>query len=357
MTTPQITQPTSSVDLTNPGPIGGTTPGSGAFTTLSATGQFTSTVTTGTAPFVVASTTVVANLNAAKLGGATFAAPGAIGGTTPAAGTFTGLTATSSFTLTGLGTAQSTTGTSPGWYAQLTGDSVPRVRVGLNASDMASIAFGSGSGTHDLFLERLGAASLRLGTVDAAAPVAQTISVQGVVAGTSNTAGVALTIKGSRGTGTGAGGSLIFQVAPAGSTGTAQNALATALTIDSTKAATFAVGVTAGGFTATGAISTDTLLNIRHVGPAGVIFDATADGVVIIQNWAQSAYGTLWVKNLQTVPSTVAALTAAATAGAGARAFVTDASTTVVLGLGLTVTGGGANKVPVYSDGTNWIIG
>lgn len=41
----------------------------------------------------------------------------------------------------------------------------------------------------------------------------------------------------------------------------------------------------------------------------------------------------------------------------GATAFVTDANTTVILGLGLTVVGGGANKVPVYSDGTNWIIG
>lgn len=84
-----------------PGAIGGTTPAAGAFTTLSATGQFTSTVTTGTAPFVVASTTVVANLNASALSGATFAAPGTIGGTTPAAGTFTVLTNTSAQVPTG----------------------------------------------------------------------------------------------------------------------------------------------------------------------------------------------------------------------------------------------------------------
>ena len=43
-----------------------------------------------------------------------------------------------------------------------------------------------------------------------------------------------------RGPGTGAGGSLIFQVAPAGSSGTAKNAQATALTIDSTKKVTLA---------------------------------------------------------------------------------------------------------------------
>lgn len=37
-------------------------------------------------------------------------------------------------------------------------------------------------------------------------------------------------------------------------------------------------------------------------------------------------------------------------------AFVTDATTTAITGLGTTVSGGGSNKVPVYSDGTNWII-
>lgn len=46
----------------------------------------------------------------------------------------------------------------------------------------------------------------------------------------------------------------------------------------------------------------------------------------------------------------------AASANQGGFAFVTDASTTAILGLGTTVVGGGANKVPVYSDGTNWII-
>jgi hypothetical protein len=83
----------------------------------------------------------------------------------------------------------------------------------------------------DLILGRRGTANLRFGAADAAAPVPQFLSVQSVVAGTSNTAGANLTITGSQGTGTGAGGSIIFQVAPAGSSGTAQNALATALTI------------------------------------------------------------------------------------------------------------------------------
>ena len=64
-----------------------------------------STVATGTAPFSVASTTNVANLNASSLNGATFAAPGAIGGTTPGSGAFTALTASGETTLSGAGAA------------------------------------------------------------------------------------------------------------------------------------------------------------------------------------------------------------------------------------------------------------
>lgn len=76
------------------------------------------------------------------------------------------------------------------------------------------------------------AATLQLGAVDAATPVVQSLQVQSVAAGASNTAGPDWNFNASRGTGTGAGGKIIFNVAPAGSTGTAQNALAAALTID-----------------------------------------------------------------------------------------------------------------------------
>lgn len=55
-----------------------------------------------------------------------------------------------------------------------------------------------------------------------------------------------------------------------------------------------------------------------------------------------------------TPTSTVAELPAAATAGVGARSFVTDALGPAVL---VAVVGGGAIKVPVYSDGTNWYVG
>jgi hypothetical protein len=51
---------------------------------------------------------------------------------------------------------------------------------------------------------------------------------------------------------------------------------------------------------------------------------------------------------------TVATLPSASTAGAGARAFVTDANSTTFLA---TAVGGGANAVPVVSNGTSWVIG
>ncbi len=51
---------------------------------------------------------------------------------------------------------------------------------------------------------------------------------------------------------------------------------------------------------------------------------------------------------------TVAGLPLVADAGAGARAFVTDANATTFAAI---VAGGGANGVPVYCDGTNWRIG
>lgn len=123
------------------------------------------------------------------------------------------------------------TTTSPGWYVQITGDTVPRVRIGTNATDVPSVAFGPGNAVRDTFIERAAAASVRFGGPDAASPVAQSDIVQNVVAGTSNTAGANRIFAGSQGTGTGAGGAIIFQTAPAGGSGTGQNALATALTI------------------------------------------------------------------------------------------------------------------------------
>ena len=71
--------------------VSGSAPSKGIY----ASGQIQSGVSTGTAPFIVASTTNVANLNASFLSGATFASPGAIGGTTASTGKFTSITGTS----------------------------------------------------------------------------------------------------------------------------------------------------------------------------------------------------------------------------------------------------------------------
>lgn len=117
---------------------------------------------------------------------------------------------------------------------------IPQVVIQNTGSYGWSVNADAFSGSYDLFLTRRAAANLRLGAADAAAPVAQTLSVQSVAAGNTNVAGANLTITGSQGTGTGAGGSIVFQVAPAGASGTAQNALSTALTIDSARRIEFA---------------------------------------------------------------------------------------------------------------------
>lgn len=68
-----VTNLTGTASININGTVGATTATTGAFTTVSASGVITSTVTTGTAPFTVASTTQVANLNAATAGTATTA--------------------------------------------------------------------------------------------------------------------------------------------------------------------------------------------------------------------------------------------------------------------------------------------
>lgn len=174
------------------------------------------------------------------------------------------------------------------------------LNVNGNIASTTGVFVSSNTGTFNLrngstVLSSPATATLQLGTVDAATPVAQIAQVQSVVAGTSNVAGQDWTFNGSRGTGTGAAGKIIFKTALANAAATVQNTLTTAL--------------------------------------------ALVAGTAVLSSY------------------TVAGLPAAATAGAGATAFVTDASTTLVLGLGGAVTGGGANKVPVYSDGTSWNYG
>jgi hypothetical protein len=60
---------------------------------------------------------------------------------------------------------------------------------------------------------------------------------------------------------------------------------------------------------------------------------------------------------VRTKPITFSSLPAAATAGTGARSFITDANLVMAGNFGSLVTGGASNRVPVVSDGTDWRIG
>jgi hypothetical protein len=105
----------------------------------------------------------------------------------------------------------------------------------------------------------------------------------------------------------------------------------------SSNVATFAnTGVTVyGNITAANIITTGTYGNITN---ANVI---SANNLVV-------------TTTVRTIPVLFAALPSATSAGAGARAFVTDGNTAT---FGNQVSGSGANAIPVYSNGTNWYVG
>lgn len=142
----------------------------------------------------------------------------------------------------------------------------------------------------DLFLGRGAAANLRLGAADVdTGPVGQTLSVQNtLVGGTSNVAGAALTIAGSQGKGTGVGGNIILQTAPAGSTGTTVNPLATVLTAYGNGD----VGIGVGSAIATTATSGFLLIPTCAGTPTGVVANAAAGKAALVYDTTGS---TLWL--------------------------------------------------------------
>ena len=184
----------------------------------------------------------------------------------------------------GGGLACNNAGLNDGTYDAVYSGYGPRFRNSVTIGWAAASTVNAGGGSPDTILTRRAAANLRLGAADAAAPVAQTLSVQSVVAGTTNTAGANLTITGSQGTGTGAGGSIIFQVAPAGSSGSAQNALATALTIGADRSATFAGSIIGSYFTLQPAGYTNALLLYDTGGGPAVALTSNGD-----IRWSSSA--------------------------------------------------------------------
>lgn len=107
--TSKTAQVLGSLDVQNNFSVNGATRINGLVTLLGlveASGQIYSYVASGTAPFSVASTTMVTNFNSNYLQGGTWANPGAIGGTTAWPGKFTSLTITGSLNANGsIGTA------------------------------------------------------------------------------------------------------------------------------------------------------------------------------------------------------------------------------------------------------------
>ena len=123
-------------------------------------------------------------------------------------------------------------------------------------------------------------------------------------------------------------------------------------------AATSGQANTCVGYLAGDAITTGS--NNTCIGSEADVSSATVSNEVTIGNSSVTSLrvpgltltaGLKWINN---GTQTVAALVAAGTAGAGARAVVTDANATTFHAI---VAGGGANVVPVFSDGTNWRIG
>jgi hypothetical protein len=228
----------------------------------------------------------------------------------------------------------------------------------------------------DLILSRKGAANLQLGAADAAAPVAQTLSVQSVVAGTTNTAGANFTFDASQGTGTGAGGSFVWRAAAAGSTGSAQNALASIMTLTSAAvltlggAATGRIVVGGGGaggyaFSSRGTITApaDGVFQLINTGGADfnrLQFGGTTSSFPALKRSTTFLHAVLAndtgfcgfaAANVQAATAYTVATLPTPTTGMIAR--VTDASAPVI---GTTVAGGGAAYALVNYNGANWTV-
>mgnify|MGYP001594517098 CR=1 FL=1 len=172
---------------------------------------------------------------------------------------------------------------------------IAKVVVSISGSFGWSNSSSAISGTNDLVLTRPAAATLQLGFANAAAPVSQTIRAQGSRSGTdTNIAGGNLTLEPGLSTGNATPAAIILQSPVPVASGTG--------------AQTITVGL-------------------------------------VVKN------GTAKVSSY-----TVATLPSASLSGQGALAIVSDATLTTITGLGLAPTGGGANIVPVYSDGTNWLM-
>ena len=122
---------------------------------------------------------------------------------------------------------------------------------GSNIDIALPLNWGATVGSRDLTLRRNAAAHLTFGAADAASPVAQTLSVQNVVGGTTNTAGVTTTIRGSLGTSQGVPGRIHLQAGGLiAASGTTQQTALDRLVVGATKVLTNNSAITIANVTA-----------------------------------------------------------------------------------------------------------
>ncbi len=228
------------------------------------------------------------------------------------------------------GLGVTTTGYSPG----------PAVQFGsasLNFGSVYALSFASGiaaTNAPDTFLLRgAAAATLQMG-VNAAGVTDQLFKGPDRI--TSDGVGGNLTIAGGRNRGASAGGSIIFQTSPAAGAGVT-GTLATVLTIDSTKEATFVGGITslrsdvaaAGryGFLARSTFTSpaDGQANFTNNAiSAGIGLDFSTDGLVLFRNRAQNGAGAIGFNTTMAISGTAptaAGTGMAFTVGTGSTAF------------------------------------
>jgi hypothetical protein len=160
------------------------------------------------------------------------------------------------------------------------------INLGPSGSDVG--------GATDVFIRRAAAAALQFGAADAAAPVAQTTQVQSVVAGTTNTAGVNWTLKGSLSTGSGTSGDIILQTGGTGAGSTAQNTATSALTVKGATQAVLAVSPTGGLGYGTGAGGTVTQITSRTT---GVTLNKVTGAITLVSAAGSASFQTFTVTN------------------------------------------------------------
>lgn len=265
-TTPAITITTT---ITSPVLAGNGTAISAA--TVTGTG---STVVLGTSPSISGATITTSTVNGVTLttGGGTTTFLNANGAYSTPAGSGGLIVGTTTITSGSTGNIEYNNAGVLGEYT-ITGSGTV-VAMQTSPNFLTSI-----TGNSNSILTFPAAATWKFGAADAASPVAQSLKVQNVVAGTSNTVGTSLTISGSQGTGTGTGGSIILQTAPAGTTGTSVNPLTNAVTIlgngdvgvgTSTPNAPLQVGVNGGSLYVGDTTNLDAYVNFNGRGFVGL---------------------------------------------------------------------------------------